>query len=334
MIIRFEGKALELRAGETVLDGLERHGARVPSLCRKGVCQACVLKATRGALPALSQKGLKDSLRVQSFFLSCVCTPGEELDVERAEAAALFSTHVESLELIGPGVLRVGLALPPGFEHEAGQFVQLERPSDGLMRPYSIASLPGVGVSRLELHVALLSGGAMSGWLQTALGASVAVRGPFGGCFYVPGELDRPLLLAGTGTGLAPLLGVVRAALRAGHRGPIHLYHGAANAAGLYLWDELRALLVEAPQLRLTGSVLDGRESASSGSPMLAGCRLFAAPLDQVVLDDRVPMADCRVYLCGHPELVRKLEKKLYLAGAALARIHADPFLPPLARAS
>jgi hypothetical protein len=35
------------------------------------------------------------------------------------------------------------------------------------------------------------------------------------------------------------------------------------------------------------------------------------------------------VYLCGHPDLVRKLQKKLYLAGAVLERIHADPFVAP-----
>jgi ferredoxin-NADP reductase len=40
-------------------------------------------------------------------------------------------------------------------------------------------------------------------------------------------------------------------------------------------------------------------------------------------------LAEERVYLCGNPELVRKLQRKLYLAGVPLARIHADPFVGP-----
>lgn len=320
MAIVFEGQALEPLPGETVLECLERHGHAVRSFCRAGVCQSCVLKARSGVLPAVSQRELRPSLRVQGLFLSCVCRPDGDLEVERADAAPEFSGRVLRVEGLSRDVLRVTLSRPEGFDFRAGQFIQLERPSDALMRPYSIASLPTDAT--LELHVALLPAGRMSGWLANAEGAPVTLRGPFGDCFYQENESARPLLLAGTGTGLAPLLGVLRAALRAGHHGPIHLYHGSPDTAGLYLWRELQALAESAPALRVIGSVLSAGEAT-----LVTGVR--AQPLDQAVLGDLPNLTEHRVYLCGHPELVGRLKKRIYLAGTPLERIHADPFVAP-----
>jgi CDP-4-dehydro-6-deoxyglucose reductase, E3 len=323
MAIVFEGKTIQLLPGETVLGGIERQGGEVPFFCRRGVCQACVLRATRGEVPPLAQKGLREAHRRQSYFLSCVCQPEEDLVVERCGLSERFDSRIESVETLSADVLCVRLAVPHGFVYSAGQYVQLER-ADGLMRPYSIASLPG---SAIELHVARLPGGAMSGWLPSAVGEPIGIRGPFGECSYVEGELDRPLLLAGTGTGLAPLVGVVRAALAAGHRGPIRLYHGSPTRAGLYLWPELERLAQRGETLSVVGSVLSGDTAAP------ARVTIANTPIDQLVLASGVSWRDQRVYLCGQPELVQKLQKKIYIAGALLQRIHADPFVAPGARA-
>lgn len=320
MAIVFEGQALELSPGETVLECLQRHGHAVRSFCRAGVCQSCVLKARSGVLPAASQRELKPSLRVMGLFLSCVCRPDGDLEIERADEAPDFSARVLGVEGLSRDVLRVILSRPEGFDFRAGQFIQLERPSDALMRPYSLASLPTERT--LELHVARLPEGRMSGWLANAEGAAVTLRGPFGDCCYVENESARPLLLAGTGTGLAPLLGVLRAALQAGHGGPIHLYHGSTDTAGLYLWRELQALRESAPALRVIGSVLSAEEAT-----LAEGIRV--QPLDEAVLGDLPHLSEHRVFLCGHPELVGRLKKRIYLAGTPLDRIHADPFVAP-----
>ncbi|HVZ34402.1 MAG TPA: 2Fe-2S iron-sulfur cluster binding domain-containing protein [Polyangiaceae bacterium] len=328
MAIHFEGKEIELLPDETVLEGLERQGWSLPAFCRQGVCQCCMMKAKSGPVPAAAQKGLKDGQRLQSLFLACVCrpTPDQRLELERFGSSQEFTSRVERVERLTEQVLRVSLALPSGFVHRAGQYLQLVRPSDGLMRPYSIASLPG---EALELHVALMRGGAMSGWLRSAAGEPVTLRGPFGDCFYFDGEPERPLCLAGNGTGLAPLLGVLRAALSAGHRGPLRLYHGSLRPEGLYLWQELCALAQQAPQLKLIGSLLEGTPGSDTSPAERCALRLMG--LDQAVLEDGVH-AEERVYLCGNPDLVRKLQRKLYLAGVPLARIHADPFVGPPVR--
>jgi len=189
--------------------------------------------------------------------------------------------------------------------------------------------VPGTG--RLELHVALFPGGEMSQWLASAAGQPVTVRGPFGECFYFEQEPERPLLLAGTGTGLAPLLGVTRAALAAGHRAPIHLYHGSPSADGLYLWAQLAQLAQQAPQLHVFGSVLSGASDASLVRDS-ERCRVLGEALDRALVTGPLDPSDCRVYLCGQPEFVQRLKKRLYLAGTPLGRIHCDPFVTPSVR--
>ncbi|HTV20180.1 MAG TPA: 2Fe-2S iron-sulfur cluster binding domain-containing protein [Polyangiaceae bacterium] len=325
MAICFEGQRFELRADETVLEGIERHGSSLPAFCRRGVCQACLVRAKSGAVPAAAQRGLKDGLRQQSLFLACLCQPSGDLEVERIDGGAAWATRVERVERLSEQVLRVLLTAPDGFSHRAGQFIQLER-SDGLMRAYSIASLPG---GPLELHVERLPGGAMSRWVETATGAPLTLRGPFGECFYLPDEPERPLCLAGTGTGLAPLLGVLRAAIAARHRGPIQLHHGSRQRGGLYLWAELEALARDAPQLELAGSVL---EEPARSEPGEGDERIAVRRLDDALLGSNVAWSEARVYLCGNYDFVRRLQKRAYLAGASLARIHADAFVAPGAR--
>jgi len=339
LAICFEGQRFELEPGETVLEGIERNGASLPAFCRRGICQACLVKARRGEVPAAAQRGLSDGLRRQALFLACVCQPSGDLELERHGSSAAFPTRVERVERLSEQVLRVLLAAPAGFSYRAGQFVQLAR-SDGLMRPYSITSLPG---GPLELHVELLPAGAMSRWLATATGEQLSLRGPFGECFYLPDEPDRPLLLAGTGTGLAPLLGIARDAIAARHRGPIELHHGSRRRDGLYLWTELEALARDAPQLRLSGSVLEpvGVEATdlpanvapANVAPENASGRVAVRRIDDALSSADIPWSLARVYLCGNQELVRRLQRQAYLAGASLARIHADAFVAPGARA-
>jgi ferredoxin-NADP reductase len=121
----------------------------------------------------------------------------------------------------------------------------------------------------------------------------------------------------------------MRAAIAAGHRGPIRLYHGSVRQGGLYLWDQLVALASARANVRVTGSVLE----SAAGDVALEGGLIRVQPLDAAVAADGPPHPDERVFLCGHPDLVRALQKAFYLAGVPLARIHADAFVAPGARA-
>lgn len=327
-MIIYEGQSYQPLVGETVLECLTRSGVGIPSFCRSGVCQTCLLRELSGNAPAKAQAGLKESWRQQGLLLACLCDTATELVLTTCDAAATFLSRVVRVEVLTERVVRVLVEKPAGFDFAAGQFVQLGRVSDGTSRPYSIASLPSD--PELEFHVALQPGGALSPWLQNAVGEAVSIKGPFGDCFYVSNEPQRALLLAGTGTGLAPLWGVARAALEQGHEGPVALYHGARTAQELYLWPELRALARRFNNLEVHGVVLEGEPTPPvEAEEEVSGVAMSQGLLDEVVLAAHGKPMELRAYLCGNPDLVGKLKKRLYLAGASLSRIHSDPFLAP-----
>lgn len=317
-MIKYQGQSYDHRPGETVLTCLERHGVPIPSFCRNGICQSCLVQMTEGTPPTRAQAGLKESWKRRGLVLSCVCEVIEPLSFEPSDAASTYPSRLLSVEHLSPTVLRVLLEKPAGLAFEGGQFVQLGRPRDQVSRPYSIASLPSD--EHLEFHIAVYPDGALSPWFATAREQELSITGPFGECTYVPDDLDRPLVLAGTGTGLAPLVAVLRAAIAAKHRGPITLYHGARTAEELYYWQELCAL--ELPShVAIHGACLEGPVPTQLTA-------VSAGDLVQMVLSQHPKPTDTRAYLCGSPAFVQTLKKRLFLAGASLARIHSDPFLP------
>ena len=160
----------------------------------------------------------------------------------------------------------------------------------------------------------------MSGWLHSRArcGDRISVLGPAGECFYVAGKLEQPILLAGTGTGLAPLYGILQDALQQGHRGPIHLIHGALHAGGLYLVDELRRLATRYSNFHYTPAVLSGDHSSE----------YTVGAIDQVIQTEHPKLTGWRGYVCGDPVIVQKLKKKMFLSGMASRDIYADAFLP------
>ena len=317
--ILFDGRSIQLQEKESVLDALLRDGHALPYSCKAGSCGTCMMRAVEGELPAKSQFGLKDSWKEQRYFMPCSCHPETDLSVATLAADTQVPARLIALDPLSANVTRVRLACDAAFEFRPGQYLSLFRP-DGLARSYSIASLPEDGL--IELHVRILPNGRMSGWLRDGAqaGDSVRLLGPSGDCFYVSGREDQPLLLIGTGTGLAPLYGILRDALQRGHRGPIRLFHGAVTVEGLYLVGELRNLASLHPQFVYTPAVLDA--AGTGAGDILAGS------IDQVVLQQIPDLTGWRAFICGDPELVQKLRKKVFLAGAASKDIHADAFLP------
>ena len=314
---------VSLTDNETALDGLLRAGVNVPNSCRGGACQSCMVRAVEGIPPPASQAGLKEAQKAQGYFLACVCRPTADLSVALADDAfPRVPARIRSVERLTADVARLTLHCDVPFDYRPGQFANLVRP-DGLARPYSIASLHDGG-PLIEMHVRKVPGGRMSAWIydEAAEGHQLELRGPVGDCFYTSGNPDQPLLLVGTGTGLAPLYAIARDALRQGHRGPIRLYHGAIDEAGLYLVHEMQVLAEAHKNLQYTPCVKSPRESVT-GPP----AHLRVGDLEQVVLSDLGSAKGWRCFLCGNPQLVASLRKKLFLAGAAMKEIHSDAFV-------
>ncbi len=316
-----QGRTIAMEPGESVLDALLRSGIDAPHSCKSGTCQSCLMRVTQGAPPPASQAGLKDSLKARNFFLPCVCRPETDLVIAAADAAEVaVAATIVSTHPLSHDVVRLLLQTDGPFDYRAGQFVNLVR-ADGLIRSYSVASLPSRD-EHLELHIRKIPGGRMSNWIHSDArpGDRVQLRGPGGDCFYLPGKPDRDLLLVGTGTGLAPLYGIVQDALHHGHTGRIALFQGALDPSGLYLVHELAALAERNPQISYHRCLVRGEPNDAEPDVEIGN-------IEQILFRHHPKLAGWRVFLCGNPELVKSLRKKVFLAGAPMKEIYSDAFI-------
>ena len=321
MRLRFSGGAFELDPGESVLDGLARHGVRLPAACRAGACHGCLVRAVHGLPGPPSQAGLKNSWRADGYFLACLARPVTDLTIALAgdELPAgdemLAEAAVASVRPLGTGVLKVAIRPQQPVAFRAGQHLALRR-DGGVVRVYSIANTPAEAArDGIEFHVRVYQGGAMSSWLAAAApGAQISIGQPNGDCCYLPGQPAGPLLLAGTGTGIAPLAAVLRDAIRHGHAGPAVLIHGAADPSGLYLGAGPPACCGPA-----TPGSVRWRTCVRSGGEDIA----------EVVCRELTPLGDpaaVHAYLCGGRRAVSRMRRSLFLAGMTLRNICADEF--------
>ena len=311
----FKGSTYEA-GSQSVLDCLTDQGHAVPSGCRAGICQSCLMRAVRGYVPEQAQRGMTPTMVARNLFLACQCFPVQDLEVALADdVIQRIEANVTAIESLSDEIRAVHVRPSAPFEYRAGQFVRLFMDAR-TSRNYSLASVPMLD-DDLMMHVRRVPGGQVSGWIfdQMRPGDSVTISEAFGDCFYVPGRSEQNLLLLGTGCGLAPLYGIVRDAL---HRGRIHLYHGSRDACGLYLVEELNALAAVHPNLRYRPCISE--EPSADG--YWAGTPL------QIALDESPDLCGWRVYLCGNPQMVEAARMQTFLAGAGSSEIFADPFLP------
>lgn len=316
--LTFNSKTYDCADNETVLDTLHGHGVSIPSSCRSGTCQTCMMRAAKGTPPEAAQKGLKETLKAQQYFLACCCHPEEDLEVTLPDTdTARIKATVHSIQALSHDIVSLRLECDQPIEYRAGQFINLFKDS-AIGRSYSLASVPAHD-SHLHLHVRKVPDGRVSGWVHHDLnsGDSVEISAPIGNCFYVPGNPEQALLLIGTGSGLAPLYGIVRDALSQGHTGPIRLYHGSRNPGGLYLVDELHELAAQYDNFTYIPCV-SGPIPETSG--FVSGRAL------DVAIADVPKLNGWRIFLCGNPDMVKTAKKKAFLTGAAMKDIYADAF--------
>ncbi|MFV2056364.1 MAG: 2Fe-2S iron-sulfur cluster-binding protein [Thiohalomonadales bacterium] len=317
MHLQFDGQKYWVESDETVLDCLIRHGIHIPNSCRSGICQTCMLRATAGQPSQDSQKGLRPSRIEQNYFLSCSCLPEQDMEIVLPDTESLsIATTLSSIEYLNTNTLRLRLALPEDYSYHAGQYLRLFHPS-GESRNYSIASQPDQD-EFLELHVRILPGGLISDWLVETLqvGDKIAIGEAIGDCYYIDDNPKQSLLLIGTGTGLAPLYGVLRDAIEKQHLGDIHLYHGSSLSEGLYLKETLHNLTHHADHsYNPCASDTQGQQGIRQGR-----CNVLA-------LEDHPILSGWRVFICGNPAMVKATQRAVFLAGASMSDILVDSFL-------
>ena len=315
--ITYEGQIIDRQEDQSVLECLEKAGFKIPSSCRTGVCQACVMVATAGDPGEVSKEGLTPNEIEMKKFKSCCSKPEGDLEVSLEDIKKAYSCSVTEQIMLNERTLLLRMTVPKEFEYKAGQFINVIRKKDGLLRSYSIASIPEERF--IEMHVRVYEDGKMSSWLKGWIepGDELHFTGPFGECFYTDDKPEAEMLLAGIGTGMAPLYGIAREALKSGHKGKVTILQGAMNEAGLYYTEEFSKIAAEYDNCQYISSTVDG-----SGEGNEEG------KIDDVVKAHFPSTKGMKVFLCGSPNTVNRLKKYSFLAGASMSDIHSDPFTP------
>lgn len=307
--LRIAGQAYPVNPGSNLLDALLEAGIAVPYSCRAGSCHACMVRCTGGEPLDNKPDALSAAQREQGWRLACQCRLVDDLTVEVFDPLrdGLPAT-VTSVDWPSPNVLRLRLTPERPLRYRAGQHLLLWT-ATGIARPYSLASLAGED-PWLEFHIDCRHSGAFSDAARQLQAGDTLRLGELrgGALHYDPDWQQRPLLLMGAGTGLAPLYGLLREALRQDHQGNIRLMHVAAHSSEHYLAAELQALAASHPQLQIE--------------------LVEAAELPAALAELRLVSRQTHALLCGQPASIETFSRRLYLAGLPRNQMYADLFLP------
>ena len=316
------------RSGESILAAARRAGIPLSSDCEVGDCQTCRATCVAGAVEydELSSISLSQEEVDGGEILPCVTMAASDLELripyERAKLVPVkqFSVKIEELRRLSQSVVSVrarmlGLA---GLKFLPGQYVHLQVPGTSEWRSYSMANAPGED-RLLEFYVRLLDGGVMSRYLieRAAPGDMLLGRGPQG-TFYLRSGV-RPLLMVAGGTGVAPMVSMLRQMIASGEHRPITLCFGVTEARDVFLVDDLAHIAGSLPKcdLRMAIAGVSPRAGFHSG---------FVTDL---IGDEQAANSD--IYLCGPPAMTDRARAMVTEFGAAASSIFSERFVPSAA---
>jgi len=216
----------------------------------------------------------------------------------------------------------IALQVPGWPGHEAGQHLDLRLTAeDGYTatRSYSIASV--ADGETVEVTIERLSDGEVSPYLTEVVtgGELVEVRGPVGGWFVWRPEQKEPVLLVGGGSGVVPLMAVVRRHHETGSQAPLRLVYSARDPDSVLYRDELAGLERDGVDIRYVFT-----RQTPPGWPRPAG-RLDD---DLLAATAFAPELEPTTYVCGPTGFVEGVASLLVAAGQDPRRVRTERFGP------
>ena len=217
------------------------------------------------------------------------------------------------------------LALPKWMGHRPGHHIDLRLTApDGYrtQRSYSIASAPEL-TGQLELTVDLIPDGEVSPYLHDVVmqGDLLELRGPIGGYFVWDVSLGGPLLLVGGGSGVVPLMAMLRHRAAQHSTIPARLLYSVRTADDVIYRDELA-------RLAGAGSGLDVLFTYTRQAP--AGWTGYRRRIDAAMLNEVIKPFGlaAKTYVCGPTLLVESVANLLVGMGQPAERVRTERFGP------
>ena len=209
--------------------------------------------------------------------------------------------------------------------HRAGQHVDIRLTADNgyqAQRSYSIASPAGCA-PHVELTIERISDGEVSPFLTEELraGDTIELRGPIGGYFTWDPAISSPLMLIAGGSGVVPLMSMLRTRYQVGSKIPAKLVYSSRLAEDIIYRDELDELAANRDGFYLVHTLTRGAPAGWEG---------------QTRRVDRDMLAECgfqpaegpRIFVCGPTSFVETVADQLVGLGHGESAIKTERFGP------
>ncbi|MEP7356019.1 MAG: ferredoxin reductase [Anaerolineales bacterium] len=236
--------------------------------------------------------------------------------------------QIATVTAIKPETAKVksfSLALPNWVPHRAGQHYDIRlTAADGYQaqRSYSIASAPE-RAGQIDLSIERIEDGEVSSYLHDVLvpGDQVEVRGPVGGYFVWEARQGGPLLLVAGGSGVVPLMAMLRHRRAAGSKVPTRLLYSSRAFEDVIYRAELDTLHAPAAGLEVIHTLTRSQPAGWAG---------YARRIDQAMLAEvaRPLGRSPQVFICGPTLLVEAAANGLVQTGIQAGQIRTERFGP------
>jgi naphthalene 1,2-dioxygenase ferredoxin reductase component len=315
------GRDIDVTSGDNLLDALRARAIPISYSCMAGRCGTCRCTVVAGSAVTLGADARESRAAAGQSVLACRTTLVEACAIEIPEVdeivvhpSKILKATVIGIENLTHDIKRVRLALSKPFEFSPGQYATLQFTPEHI-RPYSMATT--ANGNEVEFHIRLVPDGRVSSYVATDLkaGDPVRVSGPLGTA-YLRRKTEDPVLCIAGGTGLAPILSILRGMAESRTKRPIHVYFGVRSEADVYGTHWLEALQECLPGLRVHVVLA----SAAAQDRFRTGMVTDAVDADWTTLDG------WRAYVAGAPAMVDASSVLLRKKGVDPDRIYADAF--------
>ena len=224
-----------------------------------------------------------------------------------------------------PTVRSFTLGLPDWPGHRPGQHVDLRLTAEdgySVERSYSIASEPERR-GEIDLTVERIEDGEVSAFLHDVVepGDRLEVRGPIGGYFVWEAPRGGPLLLVAGGSGVVPLMAILRHRRRTGSHVPTRLLSSSRHAEEIIYRDELDKLAAVGDGLEVIHTLTRSQPTGWAGYARRIDDRMLAEVLEPLGVS-------ARVYICGPTALVEVAANAMVRLGLPPDRVRTERFGP------
>lgn len=323
--IQSSGHVFDVRPSQTILQAAMEAGINLPYGCRYGSCGSCKGKVISGSVmhDDYQESAISADELAAGYALFCCARPLEDLMIGARESIVagvkprIMPARVSKKEMLSPDVIRLHIQLPSSerLQFLPGQYIEFIL-KNGKRRAFSIANAPH-DTFGLELHLRVVENGEFTQYVLNELQekAIMRIEAPFGS-FHLKETSNKPIIFAATGTGFAPIKGIIEHMLYHDNQRPMTLYWGGRQLKDLYMHELCKRWAEHVPTFKYI-PVLSKPEPDWKGR---------TGYVQQAITEDINDLSGHEAYVCGLPNMVDDAQKQFIAHGLEEEAFFSDAF--------